>query len=223
METYNPEGGGNGTQLPAKSARSSTARLCSKLRGSSSHILQPRTGGGRPMPQTPHVEKHFTSGAVVRDVVIGMSDGLTVPFALAAGLSGAVDATAIVVTAGLAEVAAGSIAMGLGGYLAAKSDAEHYRSERAREQREVRELPAHEAAEVAEIFRSYGLSDDQSAPLVEALRQRAEAWADFMLRFELALERPDPQRARNSAITIAGAYIAGGLIPLGPYFLVVSP
>jgi VIT1/CCC1 family predicted Fe2+/Mn2+ transporter len=174
------------------------------------------------MPQTPHVEKHFTSGAVVRDVVIGMSDGLTVPFALAAGLSGAVDATAIVVTAGLAEVAAGSIAMGLGGYLAAKSDAEHYRNERAREQREVRELPAHEAAEVAEIFRSYGLSDDESAPLVEALRQRPEAWVDFMMRFELGLEQPDPQRARKSALTIAGAYIAGGLIPLAPYFLVAS-
>jgi VIT1/CCC1 family predicted Fe2+/Mn2+ transporter len=172
------------------------------------------------MPQTPHIETHFTSGEVVRDVVIGMSDGLTVPFALAAGLSGAVDATAIVITAGLAEVAAGSIAMGLGGYLAAKSDAEHYRSERAREQREVKELPAHEAAEVADIFRSYGLSEEESAPLVEALRQRPEAWVDFMMRFELGLERPDPQRARKSAITIAGAYIAGGLIPLAPYFLV---
>src|SRR5258708_1199692 len=100
------------------------------------------------MPQTPHVETHFTSGAVVRDLVTGMSAGLPGPFARAAGPSGAVDATAIVITAGLAEVAAGSIAMGLGGYLAAKSDAEHYRSERAREQREVRELPAHEAAEV---------------------------------------------------------------------------
>jgi VIT1/CCC1 family predicted Fe2+/Mn2+ transporter len=174
------------------------------------------------MPQTPHVETHFTSGAVVRDVVIGMSDGLTVPFALAAGLSGAVDATAIVITAGLAEVAAGSIAMGLGGYLAAKSDAEHYRSERAREQREVRELPAHEAAEVTEIFQSYGLREDESAPLVEALRQRPEAWVDFMMRFELGLERPDPQRARQSALTIAGAYVAGGLIPLAPYFLVAS-
>jgi VIT1/CCC1 family predicted Fe2+/Mn2+ transporter len=174
------------------------------------------------MPQTPHVETHFTAGEVVRDVVIGMSDGLTVPFALAAGLSGAVDATSIVVTAGLAEVAAGSIAMGLGGYLAAKGDAEHYESERAREQREVRDLPAHEAAEVAEIFRSYGLSDEESAPLVEALKQRPDAWVDFMMRFELGLERPDPHRARRSALTIAGAYIAGGLIPLAPYFLVRS-
>jgi VIT1/CCC1 family predicted Fe2+/Mn2+ transporter len=174
------------------------------------------------MPQTPHVETHFRAGEVVRDVVIGMSDGLTVPFALAAGLSGAVDATAIVVTAGLAEVAAGSIAMGLGGYLAAQSDAEHYRSERVREQREVRELPGHEAAEVAEIFRSYGLSEEESAPLVEALRQRPEAWVDFMMRFELGLERPDPKRARQSALTIAGSYVAGGLIPLAPYFLVAS-
>jgi VIT1/CCC1 family predicted Fe2+/Mn2+ transporter len=174
------------------------------------------------MPQTPHVEKHFRAGEVVRDVVIGMSDGLTVPFALAAGLSGAVDAAAIVVTAGLAEVAAGSIAMGLGGYLAAQGDAEHYRSERAREQREVRELPGHEAAEVAEIFRSYGLSDEESAPLVEALRQRPEAWVDFMMRFELGLEQPDPRRARQSALTIAGAYVAGGMIPLAPYFAVTS-
>jgi VIT1/CCC1 family predicted Fe2+/Mn2+ transporter len=171
------------------------------------------------MPQTPHVEKHFTAGAVVRDVVIGMSDGLTVPFALAAGLSGAVDAATIVVTAGLAEVAAGSIAMGLGGYLAARSDAEHYRSERAREQREVRELPGHEADEVAEIFQSYGLTPEDSAPLVEALRKRPEAWVDFMMRFELGLEEPDPRRALRSALTIAGAYVVGGLIPLAPYML----
>src|SRR5258708_12264991 len=133
------------------------------------------------MPQTPHIEKHFTSGAVVRDVVIGMSDGLTVPFALAAGLSGAVDATAIEVTAGLAEVAAGSIAMGLGGYLAAKSDAEHYRSERAREQREGRELPAHEAAEVTGIFPSYRLSEEESAPLAAALPQRPQASVTFTI------------------------------------------
>src|SRR5713226_3260630 len=159
------------------------------------------------MPQTPHIERHFTASEIVRDVVIGMSDGLTVPFALAAGLSGAVQEAGIIVTAGLAEVAAGSIAMGLGGYLAAKSDAEHYRSERAREQREVLELPAHEAAEGAEIFRSYGINTDESAPLVAALRQRREAWVDFMMRFELGLEQPDPRRARRSALTIAGAYI----------------
>jgi vacuolar iron transporter family protein len=120
------------------------------------------------MPQTPHVERHFTAGEPVRDIVIGMSDGLTVPFALAVGLSGAVDSTGIIVTAGLAEIAAGSIAMGLGGYLAARSDAEHYASERVREQTEVREKPAIEAAEVAEVFRGYGLTPEESAPIVEA-------------------------------------------------------
>jgi vacuolar iron transporter family protein len=170
------------------------------------------------MPQTPHVERHFTAGERVRDVVIGMSDGLTVPFALAAGLSGAVDSTAIVVTAGLAEIAAGSIAMGLGGYLAARSDAEHYASERRREEREIREIPAVEADEVSEVLRAYGVSDAESAPVVEALRRRPEAWVDFMMRFELGLERPDPSRARTSALTIAASYLAGGLIPLAPYF-----
>ena len=169
------------------------------------------------MPQTPHVERHFTAGERVRDVVIGMSDGLTVPFALAAGLSGAVDSTAIVVTAGFAEIAAGSIAMGLGGYLAARSDAEHYASERRREEKEVREIPGVEADEVAEVFRSYGLSDQDSAPVVEALRRRPDAWVDFMMRFELGLEKPDPARALTSALTIAGAYVAGGFIPLAPY------
>jgi vacuolar iron transporter family protein len=174
------------------------------------------------MPQTPHVERHFTAGERVRDVVIGMSDGLTVPFALAAGLSGAVDSTAIVVTAGLAEIAAGSIAMGLGGYLAARSDAEHYASERRREEKEVREIPGVEADEVTEVLRAYGISDAESEPLVEALRRRPEAWVDFMMRFELGLERPDPSRARTSALTIAGAYIAGGFIPLAPYLLAAS-
>jgi VIT1/CCC1 family predicted Fe2+/Mn2+ transporter len=169
------------------------------------------------MPQTPHVERHFTAGERVRDIVIGMSDGLTVPFALAAGLSGAVSSTGIIVTAGLAEIAAGSIAMGLGGYLAARSDAEHYASERAREEREVHEKPAMEVAEVQEVFRAYGLTAEETTPIVEAFRQRPEAWVDFMMRFELGLEKPDPQRALTSALTIAGAYIAGGFIPLGPY------
>jgi vacuolar iron transporter family protein len=172
------------------------------------------------MPQTPHVERHFTSGERVRDVVIGMSDGLTVPFALAAGLSGAVTSTGIIVTAGLAEIAAGSIAMGLGGYLAARSDAEHYASERAREAMEVREKPAIEAEEVTEVFRAYGVTAEESAPVVEALRKQPEAWVDFMMRFELGLEKPDPRRAVTSALTIAGAYIAGGFIPLAPYLLV---
>jgi VIT1/CCC1 family predicted Fe2+/Mn2+ transporter len=171
------------------------------------------------MPMTPHTERHFTAGEAVRDVVIGMSDGLTVPFALAAGLSGTVSSTRIVVTAGLAEIVAGSIAMGLGGYLAARSDAEHYASERAREQKEVAEVPEVEKNEVADVFRAYGLTDEQSAPIVRALRDRPEAWADFMMKFELGLERPDPKRALKSALTIAGAYFAGGLIPLAPYIL----
>jgi vacuolar iron transporter family protein len=172
------------------------------------------------MPQTPHVEHHFTSGATVRDIVIGMSDGLTVPFALAAGLSGAISTTSIIVTAGLAEIAAGSIAMGLGGYLAARSDAEHYASERIREQLEVKEKADVEKEEVAEVFQSYGLTAEESAPIVEALSQRPDAWVDFMMRFELGLEEPDPKRALTSALTIAGAYIAGGLIPLAPYILI---
>jgi VIT1/CCC1 family predicted Fe2+/Mn2+ transporter len=147
-----------------------------------------------------------------------MSDGLTVPFALAAGLSGAVEATGIIITAGLAEVAAGAIAMGLGGYLAAKTDAEHFASERFREERETNEMPETEAAEVANVFRSYGLSDDTVATVVTAIRADQRRWVDFMMRFELGMEEPDPKRARNSALTIALSYIAGGMVPLAPYF-----
>jgi vacuolar iron transporter family protein len=171
------------------------------------------------MPQTPHREHHFTAGDSVRDVVIGMSDGLTVPFALAAGLSGAATSTGIIVTAGLAEIAAGAIAMGLGGYLAARSDAEHYASEREREHREVHEKPALEAREVGDIFRGYGLSEDEIAPILRAFQKRPQEWIDFMMRFELGLEKPDPRRALRSAATIGGAYAVGGLIPLGPYIL----
>jgi len=174
------------------------------------------------MPLTRHVERHFTSGDTVRDIVIGMSDGLTVPFALAAGLSGAVESTTIIITAGLAEVAAGAIAMGLGGYLAARSDAEHYDSERRREEMEVRDIPAAEASEVADVLASYGVSAEAAAPVVRALKERPEAWIDFMMRFELGLEKPDPKRALISAATIAGAYVAGGLIPLAPYFIVAT-
>lgn len=174
------------------------------------------------MPQTKHIERHFTASDTVRDIVIGMSDGLTVPFALAAGLSGAVNSSAIIITAGLAEIAAGSIAMGLGGYLAAKSDAEHYRSERQREKQEIAQKPKEEMAEVAVIFRSYGLTDAEAAPLVKALSERPRAWVDFMMRYELGLEQPDPKRALKSALTIAGAYIAGGLIPLSPYIILAS-
>ena len=170
------------------------------------------------MPQTPHVEKHFTASETVRDIVIGMSDGLTVPFALAAGLSGAVEATGIIVTAGLAEVAAGAIAMGLGGYLAARTDAEHFASERAREERETEEMPDEEAAEVAAVLKSYGLEEDKVAAVVAAIRADKKRWVDFMMRFELGLEEPDPKRARNSALTIALSYIAGGFVPLAPLF-----
>src|SRR5215471_21580200 len=165
------------------------------------------------MPQTRHVERHFTAGEMVRDIVIGMSDGLTVPFALAAGLTGAIDSTGIIVTAGLAEIAAGSIAMGLGGYLAAKSDAEHYLKEREREKREVAEIPHEEMREVAEVFQAYGLTEDETWPIVQALRRQPKNWIDFMMRFELGLEKPDPKRALVSAFTIAGAYIAGGFVP----------
>ncbi len=174
------------------------------------------------MPQTPHIERHFTAGETVRDIVIGMSDGLTVPFALAAGLSGAVSSTTIIITAGLAEIAAGSIAMGLGGYLAARSDAEHYASERLREQQEIKEKTGAEKAEVMDVFTSYGLSEVESTPIVEALSKRPDAWIDFMMRFELGLEKPDPKRALTSALTIAASYVVGGLIPLSPYFF-LSP
>jgi len=174
------------------------------------------------MPQTPHTEKHFTASETVRDVVIGMSDGLTVPFALAAGLSGAVGSTGLIITAGFAEVAAGAIAMGLGGYLAARTDAEHFGSERAREARETQEVPETEAAEVAAVFRGYGLPEDTVTAVVAAIRSDPGRWVDFMMKFELGMTEPDPRRARNSALTIALAYIAGGMVPLAPYFFLQS-
>ena len=169
------------------------------------------------MPQTPHIEKHFTAGESVRDVVIGMSDGLTVPFALAAGLTGAISSSHLILAAGFAEIAAGSIAMGLGGYLAARSDAEHYASERKREEEEIVTVPDVEAREVQDIFKTYGLTDEESATVVEALRKRPKDWVDFMMRFELGLEKPEPSRAWKSALTIALSYVVGGLIPLSAY------
>lgn len=179
------------------------------------------------MPQTPHTERHFTASDVVRDIVIGMADGLTVPFALAAGLSGGLagiaDPNGIIVTAGLAEIAAGSIAMGLGGYLAAKSDAEHYAKEREREKREVAEIPHEEMREVSEVFQEYGLTEEETRPIVEALRKQPKKWIDFMMRFELGLEKPEPKRAMTSALTIGGAYAAGGFVPLAPYILTSDP
>jgi len=148
-----------------------------------------------------------------------MSDGLTVPFALAAGLSGTVASTTIIVVAGLAEIAAGSIAMGLGGYLAARTDRDHYESERAREMRETLELPEKEIEEVTDVFRGYGMSDEDIRPVVKAISADRTRWVDFMMKFELGFDEPDPKRARNSAVTIAASYIAGGLIPLAPYML----
>jgi VIT1/CCC1 family predicted Fe2+/Mn2+ transporter len=173
------------------------------------------------MAPGPHVEKHFTATEAVRDVVIGMSDGLTVPFALAAGLS-AVASTKVVVIAGLAEIAAGSIAMGLGGYLAARTDREHYHAEEQREYREIVELPDVEVREVAEVFEGYGLTQEQAAPVVAAICSDPKRWVDFMMRYELGLEAPDPQRALRSAATIGFSYIVGGAIPLSPYFFAGS-
>lgn len=172
------------------------------------------------MPSTPHIEKHFTASDTVRDIVIGMSDGLTVPFALAAGLTGAISQTHVIVTAGFAEIAAGSIAMGLGGYLAARGDAEHYLHEQAREEREITTIPEAEAQEVSEIFETYGLSRVECATVVESLRQRPKDWVKFMMRFELNLEAPEPSRAWKSALTIAAAYVVGGIIPLSAYLFV---
>ncbi len=172
------------------------------------------------MPSAPHLEKHFTATETVRDIVIGMSDGLTVPFALAAGLSGAVSSTRLVVIAGLAEIAAGSIAMGLGGYLAARTDREHYNSEEEREYREIRELPEEEEREVASVFAGYGLTEEEAAPVVRAIRSDPKRWVDFMMRYELGLEAPDPGRAVRSAVTIAASYMIGGMIPLSPYMAV---
>ena len=171
------------------------------------------------MPQTPHLEKHFTAGELVRDIVIGMSDGLTVPFALAAGLTGAISSSHLVLTAGFAEIAAGSIAMGLGGYLAARSDAEHYASERKREEEEIVTLPEVEAQEVRDIFKTYGLTPAESASVVDALRQRPQDWVNFMMRFELGLEKPEAGRALKSALTIALSYTVGGMIPLSAYLI----
>jgi VIT1/CCC1 family predicted Fe2+/Mn2+ transporter len=171
------------------------------------------------MPASPHVESHFQASDAVRDVVIGMSDGLTVPFALAAGLTGALAKTHVIVIAGLAEIAAGSIAMGLGGYLAARTDRDHYESERRREVWESEHLPDKEREEVADVFRGYGMTEESIAPVVAAISADQKRWVDFMMRFELGFEEPDPARARNSAVTIALSYIAGGMVPLAPYML----
>ncbi len=172
------------------------------------------------MPTRTTIEKHVSGTETVRDFVIGMSDGLTVPFALAAGLSGATSASGIVVIAGLAEIAAGAIAMGLGGFLAARTDAQHYDAERAREEREVAELPDRERQEVEDVFTAYGVSPAQAAAAVDAICASPGRWVDFMMKFELGLEPVEPGRARVSALTIGGSYVVGGLVPLAPYMLV---
>ncbi|WP_336784615.1 VIT1/CCC1 transporter family protein [Paenibacillus sp. MMO-177] len=170
--------------------------------------------------QNKHIEKHFTATALIRDIVIGMSDGLTVPFALAAGLSGSVTGTKIVVIAGLAEIAAGSIAMGLGGYLAARTEQEHYENELERERREIVELPEFEKEEVAEVLREWGLQEDTVKSAVDQISNDPNRWVSFMMKHELGLEEPEPKRARNSSITIGLSYIVGGFIPLFPYMLI---
>src|SRR5262245_46735752 len=174
------------------------------------------------MPLTPHIEKHFLSSALVRDIVIGMADGLTVPFALAAGLSGAVSSTVIIVTAGLAEIAAGALAMGLGGYLAARTDLEHYQSELQRERDEIEELPESERREVRQILSEHGLDPPLAETVTAVITSDPKRWINFMMRFELGLEEPEAGREFKSALTISSAYIAGGLLPLAPYFLMGS-
>lgn len=176
-------------------------------------LTRPKAGPGE------HVERHFMNSQTVRDVVIGMADGLTVPFALAAGLTAAIASTRLVVTAGLAEIVAGSIAMGLGGYLAAKSEHEHFQSEERREYAEVERLPEQEKRELREFFAEYGLERPEVDAVVAAISADKKRWVDFMMRFELGLERPDPRRAPVSAATIAAAYFIGGLIPLAPYMV----
>ncbi len=174
----------------------------------------------REAEHAPHVEEHFESTDFVKDVVIGMADGLTVPFALAAGLSGAVDSGHVILVAGIAEIAAGSVAMGLGGYLAGKTEADHYDSELKREYYEVEAFPQKEKQEVIEVLQDFGVSENSSREITEEMSKDKDKWVKFMMRFELGLEKPDPKRARNSAVTIGLSYIAGGLIPLSPYLFI---
>lgn len=170
-------------------------------------------------PGPPDGEQHFTASETIRDLVIGMADGLTVPFALAAGLSGAVAANPLIVTAGMAEIAAGCVAMGLGGYLAARGDAQHFTAERAREEQETQDYPEREKWEVSAILHRYGLRGETLARATEAIAADRRRWVDFMMRFELELAEPAPDRAAKSAATIGGAYLVGGMIPLSPYIL----
>lgn len=170
----------------------------------------------------PHEETHLKSSDLLRDVVIGMSDGLTVPFALAAGLSGAVDSSSIIVIAGIAEIAAGSIAMGLGGYLAGKTEQDHYRSEVKREHHEVENLREREIEETKDFFANIGLSKEVQEKATEEIARDKDRWVDFMMKYELGLEKPDPKRATKSALNIGLSYVAGGIIPLSPYFIIAD-
>src|SRR6188768_276149 len=167
-----------------------------------------------------HKEEHLKSSDLLGDVVIGMSDGLTVPFALAAGLSGAVDSTHIIVIAGIAEVAAGSIAMGLGGYLAGKTEQDHYKSEVRREYAEVENLRHREIEETKEFFANIGLSPALQQQATDEIAEDKDRWVDFMMKYELGLEKPDPKRATKSALNIGISYVVGGIIPLSPYFFI---
>lgn len=167
-----------------------------------------------------HHEHHVTSSETIRDIVIGMSDGLTVPFALAAGLSGAISSSTLVVTAGIAEIVAGSIAMGLGGYLAGRTEVDHYQSELKREYEEVEKLPEQEKAEVMEVFAGFGLSEPLQQQIADELAKDKKQWVEFMMRYELGLEEPNANRATKSAITIGLSYIIGGIIPLSPYIII---
>ncbi len=167
-----------------------------------------------------HHEEHLQSSDLLRDVVIGMSDGLTVPFALAAGLSGAVSSSGIIVIAGIAEIAAGGIAMGLGGYLAGKTEQDHYDSELKREYEEVDRIPEMEKQEVKDFFQHIGLSEEIQKQATEEIANNKKRWVDFMMKFELNLDKPDPKRARNSALNIGVSYIVGGIIPLSPYIFI---
>ncbi len=170
-----------------------------------------------------HAEKHFEQTDTVRDIVIGMSDGLTVPFALAAGLSSAVSSNGIIITAGLAEIIAGSIAMGLGGYLAGKTEIEHYDSELKREYMEIKEFNEVERKECRDIFAQYGLSHESQVKIVDELAKNDDKWVDFMMKFELGLEKPDINRAKQSARNIGLAYIVGGIVPLTAYMFTQTP
>ncbi len=167
-----------------------------------------------------HLESHLQSSDMLRDIVIGMSDGLTVPFALAAGLSGAIHESNIIVIAGIAEIAAGSIAMGLGGYLAGKTEQDHYQSEVKREYDEIENLRHREIEETKEFFANIGLSKDLQNQATAEISQDKDRWVDFMMKYELGLDKPDPKRATKSALNIGLSYIAGGIIPLSPYFFI---